>query len=354
VFKNPTRTKIITALFSLVLSFTFWLMMTSSETTTQDKTVMLEVVLPGEDLMVPERQFPESVTIRVEATGGQLKVIDSRRLLLRYDLSRERQGPGSIVFDPEAMAAALQFPWGARITRVPEPIDYTFHGYETKTVPVVLSLVDNYDDRLNVQGPIKIEPDKVTLRGPSNLMAAVRSVPVEVSRASASPGFRIEVKPNLAAIGPRVRLFPDVVFTATPDVQWKRAIRTFASPVELAPGLVVPGGRELAVSPETVAVTVSWPANYVNDSDPNGGVRTVVAPDMAELERAGGLRVDVGDILPNPGLVMVRINPSRVYVSLRPKPAAAPAPAAETPAGTTDADGSEAPADAAASRRPLH
>jgi hypothetical protein len=317
VFKNSTSTKIITALLSLVLSFTFWLMLTSSETTNQDKAVLLELILPSEDMLVPAEQFPETVSMRVEATAGQLKVIDSRRLVLRVDLTQASEGPGVIDFDPEEMAKALQFPWGARITRAPDPINYVFYGYETKVVPVVMSLIDNYDDRLNVQGPIVISPDVATLRGPTNMMASIRSIPIEVSRGSASPGFSIEVNPNLSSLGSnKIRLFPEVVFTATPNVEWKRENKTFDCPVELASNLSVPAGSSLRISPDTVAVTVSWPANYQNSAE-NSGVRAEVAPNMTELERIGGMRVNVKDNLPYPDLVMVRINPSRVYVSLR-------------------------------------
>jgi YbbR domain-containing protein len=338
------KTKFPLFALSLLLSFMFWLMVSASGTSTREIPVALEVILPDEKVAVLGQPFPERITLRVEANTAQFKLIENRNLIFSVDLSKEEPGSKVLRFNLEEVLGVLQLPRGVNVSRVqPAEIPYQLYGFITKLVPVDMSLTDNYNENLVVSGPVKIEPTEVQVTGPSNVMEHVNSVPVIVSRASVTPGVKLEVKPNLSSFGSNVEVDPKAVFMASSDVSWKRNNVTVTVPVtvnvdqssaSLENSTVLASDYTLTTNPDAVAVTLSWPANHPTP-EPNGsgGLKAVTTVDLKELERLGGMRLSLDVELPYDDLDILRINPNRVYVTYKrlPAPQAAPQSPSEAP-----------------------
>jgi hypothetical protein len=311
-------------------------MVSASGTSTREIPVALEITLPDEKVAVLGQPFPERITLRVEANTAQFKLIENRNLIYGADLSQEEPGARVLRFNLEDVLRVLQLPRGVTVSRVqPAEIPYQLYGFITKLVPVDLTLTDNYDENLVVSGPIVIEPTEVQVTGPSNVMEQVNSVPITVSRASVTPGVKLEVKPNLSSFGSNVEVDPKAVFMASSDVSWKRNNVTVTVPVsvtldssassESAP--ILPTDYALSTNPETVAVTLSWPTNHPSpEPDSSGGLKAITSVDLRELERLGGMRLAVDIELPFEDLDILRINPTRVYVTYKRLPAPAQNP----------------------------
>jgi YbbR domain-containing protein len=341
------KTKFPLFALSLLLSFMFWLMVSASGTSTREIPVALEITLPDEREAVLGQPLPERISLRVEANTAQFKLIENRTLVYGVDLSQERPGSRLYRFNMENVLKALQLPRGVIVSRIqPAEIPYQLYGFISKLVPVEMTLVDNYDDKLVVSGPITVEPTEVKVTGPSNVMETVHSVPIVVSRASVSPGVKLEVKPVLSGFGSNVEVDPTAVFMASSNVSWKRENVTVSVPVTVnaEPSDAPQAGpsHNLSANPEAVNVTLSWPANHpVPAPDGDGGLRAVTTVDLRELERLGGMRLGVEVEVPFADLNVLRVNPNRVYVTMKRLPAESQ-PAGEAPA-EAPAPGGQAP-----------
>jgi YbbR domain-containing protein len=318
------KTKFPLFTLSLLMSFIFWLMVSASGTSNREMVVPLEAIMPDEKVAVLGQPLPDKITIRVEANTAQFKLIENRSLVIKVDLSKEEPGSHLIKFDTEEILNELQLPRGVTVVRVqPDEIPYQLYGFITKIVPVEMSLIDSDSDKLVISGPITIEPTEVLVKGPSNIMENLNYVPVVVSRASVSPGVKLEVKPNLSAFGSKVEVDPKVVFMASPNVSWKRSNVTVTVPVTVAVAADSPSlgdgiNYSLLPNPESVNVTLSWPTNHsIPDPSTSGGLKAVATVDLKELERLGGIRLEVDINLPFADLDIIRVNPSKVYVTLK-------------------------------------
>jgi hypothetical protein len=340
----PSRTKLVkisVAILSLLLSFVFWLILTSSETGIQDMPVPLNVTLPGEDLFVTDTVFPKEVIIRVEAKLPTFQEIARRRLQLRIDLSAETES-GEYVFDLETVAAELSLPWGATITQIPDPIPYVLYGYSTKTVDVSYSQSGSMDPRLDIHGPVEITPRQAVIRGPVNVLENINSLEFEVRRDRFVPGEHIPITPKTP--GHRVTVTPPVSFTVYCDVSWKRENITLEDvPVSLADPSKAPPGHVVSMEPATVDMLVSWPVNIDLPTPPSYGARALVDPDLSRLSAGRGRQVRVSDKQISADIQTIRISPTQVYVSLRRIPEEAPPAPAPTPPAAGEGVEGEAP-----------
>ncbi|MDR3135257.1 MAG: hypothetical protein LBU69_04095 [Deltaproteobacteria bacterium] len=342
------KTKFPLFALSLLLSFIFWLMVSASGTSTREMIVDLDVNLPDEKVAVLGQPLPDKVSVRVEANTAQFKLIENRKLAISVDLSNEAPRSGLIRFNIDDILAELQLPRGVVVSRIqPAEIPYQLYGFVSKVVPVEMSLTDVYNENVAISGPLMIEPSEVEVRGPSNIMENVTSIPVVVSRASVTPGVKMEVKPNLSLFGSNVEADPSVVFMVSPNVVWKRTDLTVTVPVTVS--IEIPdGGANYAISanPETVSVAMSWPANHpLPLPGSSGGAIALVVADFHELERLGGMRLEVNVTLPFGDVTLTRVSPSRVNVSLR-RLSAAEAQRGASPQPTAEAPGQASPGQA--------
>jgi hypothetical protein len=308
---------------SLLLSFIFWLSVSASGTRNVDLEINLDVGQLDGGQAILDPPLPDKFGIRAVVNPAQYKLIEGRNLTLKYSLSGLAPGPHSIDFREMDLNAALQLPRGVSIIRYqPEEIRFQIYGYSAKTLRVELKLIDNYSDALDVFGDISIEPTEVSVRGPSNVVEKLSSVSVVVSRASISPGVKLEDKPDLAALGPKVELDPGVSIMAEGKVAWKRSAVKLSVPVQVVPDLAPSdGGYAISSDAESVAVTVSWPANHPQPAPLSAGGLSATAPvEFRELERRGRVCVPIQIAMPYSDVEERGKTPDSVCVSLTRSP----------------------------------
>jgi hypothetical protein len=307
-------------------------MVSASGTRSVDLEVNLVVDQPAEDSAILDPPLPDKISIRVEVNTAQYKLIENRSLTLKRDISDLEPGPQAMEFDREGLQTDLSLPRGATIIRIqPTEIRFQIYGYVTKSLPVRIDELGEYDENLEEgRRDIATEPTEVAVRGPSNVMETLENVPVAVRLASVTPGVKMEVKPILPA---RVELVNGVAIMAVNNARWKRSDVTLEVPVLAVSDPPLPDGSyTMELDREKVTVPVSWPANLpLPGPRSDGGLSATVQVDFRELERDRRKCLQVQFMFPSDDIDLRepgRRQPS-VCVTLRHSPPPDPGPSAQ-------------------------
>jgi hypothetical protein len=314
------KTKLPVFALSLALAFLFWLAASSADQTSHDVDVRLEVALPDESKMVLVSPIIDKITLTVEANPARFKLIESRRLVYRRDLSSAPMGPGVLDLSLEDLKADLDIPRSISITRVqPDQISYDFDEIVSKKVPIELILTDEFDPNTRSSGQPSVEISEVTVTGPSARVERITSVPLRASRRKATPGRPFQASVDLASFDRTIKFSPQN-FVVNLPVEWRRTHLTRNVPVTLADPSLLGDAYSVTINPSSVDLSLSWPANRdIDEVMASGGLKATINVTEEDLERARGLTLLVNPVLPYDDITVNPngLSPRRVYVTFK-------------------------------------
>ncbi len=285
-------------LLSLLLALALWFTVSGEERAETSLHMAVEFVnLPPR--MVITGEVPADLQVRVIGPRSIVNKLSQVRLTQTIDLSAIQRGPHTFYLGPNSFS----FPRGVVVTKIqPNPININLSSTITATLPIKPVVVGSPPEGYELKS-IKIRPDRVTVSGPEDELAALKFIPthpIDVSRLTEMTVMATDLDfKNL-----HLSLKNQVPILAELDLQPKILTRTLPA----VPVLPEPGPANL--QPAQVAVTVqgSWP--LVKDLKPEDVKATV---DTRSPGR-GRSRLNVSVSLP-PGVSLVRLQPSSVLSS---------------------------------------
>jgi|GEM_PF-1874023 len=307
------RTRILSIVVSLALSFFLWLALSGQDTSTTELSVPLELVnMPGN--LAVKSELPTSVTFQVLANTAQLRFLSDRKLHVWINAASTREGYNAFPVDSNS----LDLPRGVQVRRVSPPV-IEFEAVKTanKTLPLKPTVSGTVNPAYRVKALI-IEPDQVTVQGPKEILDSLTElstnpIPLEGltrdTNLTVTPALTPELDPSLIITPREIKV--------SISVEERTLEETFADlPVEL--DFKNGGGRadDLLVEPTRAEITLSWPASRAR-AVTAGDIRIRVFVDMERLRAEKSLSLPVVAVPPG-GTTVTAISPVNVTVSLPP------------------------------------
>ncbi|MDR3203143.1 MAG: hypothetical protein LBV23_00125 [Deltaproteobacteria bacterium] len=317
-------------LLSLVLSFFFWLTVSGQDMNTHDLAVALELINIPVNLSLDDN-IPETVTVRVEANTAQFRYLEGRKFFLRVDASKITGGLNYINFVDISKLINPTLPRGVKVNRViPDEIEFEAHPFETKKLPVQITVYGQLRNYLEMSGPMVIEPATAELTGPANRLKDFDVLPTTSLNLGdvTGPGGGITLSPQLPGLETWLTVKPNQ-FKVYLDVSVKREELSFEVPIVLNDfNAKIHDEKRFVIRPEKVWVTVSWPLNmHAPSSGSTGGLTAEVNLEGELLNRASGsARLLVQVTSPAKGVDIIKVNPERVTISWEPIPSSGASP----------------------------
>lgn len=307
------RTRILSIVVSLALSFFLWLALAGQDTSTTELSVPLELVNMPANLAV-KSELPTSVTVQVLANTAQLRFLSDRKLRVWINAASAREGYNAFPVD----ANTLDLARGVQVRRISPPV-IEFEAVQTanKVLPLKPTVSGTVNPAYRVRALI-IEPDQVTVQGPREILDSLTElstnpIPLEGltrdTNLTVTPALSPESDPGLS-ITPR-----EIKVSIT--LEERTLEDTFAGlPVEI--DFKNGGGRadNLILEPSQAEITLSWPPARVRAVTAED-VRVWVFVDLERLRAEKSLSLPVVVVAPN-GTNIKAINPVNVSVSLPP------------------------------------
>jgi len=321
--------KALSMLVSLILAFFLWLALAGQDTSTVDLTVPLELTnLPG-DLAI-KSEVPGSVTVQVQANTAQGRFLADRKLHLWLDVAAAKEGSNTFQITDNS----LDLPRGVQLRKItPSMIEFEAVKLANKVVPVKAAVTGRVNMAYRLKSLV-IAPTHVLLRGPEGIIAGIEEIhtaPIVLDGITQSQTLSVNL--SVSDLGAGLEVSPREV-TAGIGVEDVMEERTYSDlPIEVDRKSGGLGGSQIAVSPEKVSVSMSWPAIRMNPVTA-GDIKARVYVDDDKLRREGALVLQIV-VVPPEGVTVTAISPPNATVThIPPK---APAESAE-PAGRTEPD----------------
>ena len=196
--KRLTENKIFWAITALVLSFVFWLYVTSVESDTIRQTFRgVRVELVGETVLRDSRSLVvtglSTNTVSLEITGPRRVVagLSAEDLSVQIDVSKLSQSAYA------SMQYTVSYPArtdtsGLTVTRkVPDTINFTVSRLNSKTIPVRGSFDGSIAPGYTAE-PVSFEPSEITVSGPEAYLRNISYAWVSFSAMDVSTTYSIE------------------------------------------------------------------------------------------------------------------------------------------------------------------
>ena len=196
--KKITNSKIFWAVTALILSFVFWLYVTSVENDNVRQTFRgVRVELAGEALLRDSKSLVvtglSTNTVSVEVVGPRRVVssLSSEDLAAQIDVSKLSQSAYA------SMQYSVSYPSGIdtsglSVTRkVPDTINFTVSKLNSKSIPVRGSFDGSIAEGYTAQ-PVTFEPSEITVSGPDAFLRNISYAWVSFSAMEVSTSYSIE------------------------------------------------------------------------------------------------------------------------------------------------------------------
>ena len=196
--KKITDSKIFWAITALILSFVFWLYVTSVENDNIRQTFRgVRVELAGESLLRDSKSLVvtglSTNTVSIELVGPRRVVssLSSEDLAAQIDVSKLSQSAYA------SMQYTVSYPSridtsGISVTRkVPDTINFTVSKLNSKSIPVRGSFDGSIADGYTAQ-PVTFEPSEITVSGPDAFLRNISYAWVSFSAIDVSTTYSIE------------------------------------------------------------------------------------------------------------------------------------------------------------------
>ena len=196
--KKITDSKIFWAITALILSFVFWLYVTSVENDNIRQTFRgVRVELAGESLLRDSKSLVvtglSTNTVSIELVGPRRVVssLSSEDLAAQIDVSKLSQSAYA------SMQYTVSYPSridtsGISVTRkVPDTINFTVSKLNTKSIPVRGSFDGSIAGGYTAQ-PVTFEPSEITVSGPDAFLRNISYAWVSFSAIDVSTTYSIE------------------------------------------------------------------------------------------------------------------------------------------------------------------
>ena len=231
--KKITDNKIFWAITALILSFVFWLYVTSVENDNIRQTFRgVRVELAGESLLRDSKNLVvtdlSTNTVSIELVGPRRVVasLSSEDLAAQIDVSKLSQSAYA------SMQYTVSYPSridtsGISVTRkVPDTINFTVSKLNSKSIPVRGSFDGSIADGYTAQ-PVTFEPSEITVSGPDAFLRNISYAWVSFSAIDVSTTYSIETGITLMnaedepAVTDGVTCSVDVVKATLPILEMK-------------------------------------------------------------------------------------------------------------------------------------
>ncbi|MBQ8076162.1 MAG: hypothetical protein IJ237_09285 [Oscillospiraceae bacterium] len=196
--KKITDSKIFWAITALILSFVFWLYVTSVENDTVRQTFRgVRVELAGEALLRDSKNLVvtglSTNTVSIEVVGPRrvVSALSSEDLSAQIDVSKLSQSAYA------SMQYTVSYPGrvdtsGITVTRkVPDTINFTVSKLNSKSVPVRGSFDGSIAEGYTAE-PVSFEPSEITVSGPDAYLRNISYAWVSFSALDVSSSYSIE------------------------------------------------------------------------------------------------------------------------------------------------------------------
>lgn len=196
--KRITDSKIFWAVTALILSFVFWLYVTSVENDNIRQTFRgVRVELAGESLLRESKNLVvtglSTNTVSIEVVGPRRVVaaLSSEDLAAQIDVSKLSQSAYA------SMQYTVSYPGkvdtsGISVTRkVPDTINFTVSKLNSKSVPVRGSFDGSIAEGYTAE-PVSFEPSEITVSGPDAYLRNISYAWVSFSAMNVSASYSIE------------------------------------------------------------------------------------------------------------------------------------------------------------------
>ena len=196
--KKITDSKIFWAITALILSFVFWLYVTSVENDTVRQTFRgVRVELAGEALLRDSKNLVvtdlSTNTVSIEVVGPRrvVSALSSEDLSAQIDVSKLSQSAYA------SMQYTVSYPGrvdtsGITVTRkVPDTINFTVSKLNSKSVPVRGSFDGSIAEGYTAE-PVNFEPSEITVSGPDAYLRNISYAWVSFSALDVSSSYSIE------------------------------------------------------------------------------------------------------------------------------------------------------------------
>lgn len=326
------RTRILSIVVSLALSFFLWLALSSQDTSTSELSVPLELANMPADLAI-RSDLPTSVTFQVMANTAQLRFLSDRKLHVWINADSAREGYNAFTIDPDS----LDLPRGVQVRRVtPQLIEFEAVKTANKVLPLKPTVTGALNPAFRVRAMV-IEPDQVTVVGPKEVLDGLTELSTTpISLEGLTGSTTMTVTPAVGDLVESGLVITPREIKVLINVEERTVEETFTGlPVEA--DFKNGGGRPngLILEPERADITVSWPASRIRTVT-SQDIRVRVSVDADKLREERKLTLPVVAVPPS-GTTVTAINPANVTVKL-PPPAAGDA-AVEAPRPTSPSAG---------------
>ena len=196
--KKITDSKVFWAITALILSFVFWLYVTSVENDNIRQTFRgVRVELAGESLLRDSKGLVvtglSTNTVSIEIVGPRRTVssLSSEDLAAQIDVSKLSQSAYA------SMQYTVSYPSridtsGISVTRkVPDTINFTVSKLNTKSIPIRGSFDGSIAEGYTAQ-PVTFEPSEITVSGPDAFLRNISYAWVSFSALDVSTTYSIE------------------------------------------------------------------------------------------------------------------------------------------------------------------
>ena len=245
-------------LVALVITFALWVGVTGlSQPTTQRMSGIPLNIRISNDIGVTNAPTQE-VDIIVSGDKRKIDQINKNELTMSLDLTGLPAGDRLVRLTPDNVSLAL--PNGIRLDEIqPASVLVRLEAIEEREVPINVLTDGAVSDGMEVYGPATVNPAKVRVRGPSNLIRSLASVTTDkIDLTNRNADFTAkQISVNVS--NPKIALLESLV-----DVSFrigeKRIEKSFSVPVKDDPkrkvNVVLYGGKSLFdnVKPEDLAV----------------------------------------------------------------------------------------------------
>ena len=251
---------------------------------------------------------PDEVVVKARGKGKLLLKLKMQRPRMAVDLRGIHPGAVQRILSP----ADVQLPPGSEVavTEVEQPrmLTLSVDTLITRRVPVRVNVTGDLPESYVLEGPIRADPNRVRVRGPSRVvkgLTALGTEPLRLDRLEGEKGLVL----RLAADTLRITVEPGSVRV---DVPLLRLVpRTL--PPEAVRFQHLGRGLRARVEPDSAGVVVRGPSEVVAGLSPD---RVEVVLDLADLGPGRHL-LSPQVRLPDPRLHLVTVHPARFLVEIR-------------------------------------
>lgn len=161
------------------IALVFWLLVKLSQSYKAEKEVTFDIQTPTGKVLA--KRPPDNTSVELEGTGWDLlfEFFSNKDLLLAYDMT----GKERLTLNRARLRSDIKqqlYSNGIKIVEVnQEPLSLLLEEQERKTVPVRLRAKLHFAPQHQLNPPILLSPDSVTLSGPKSIIASFTHWPTD-------------------------------------------------------------------------------------------------------------------------------------------------------------------------------